>query len=50
LEPIAGQYFYTVTASVGILGYEHDRTEPVIRLWNDAGIGRELTKREIEHI
>jgi probable phosphoglycerate mutase len=37
LPPIAAQYFYTETASVGILGYEHDRSRPVVQLWDDVG-------------
>lgn len=35
LPAAAAKYFYTATASVGVLGYDHDRTEPVILLWND---------------
>ncbi len=35
LAPIAGQYFILNTASLSVVGYEHSRTEPVIRLWND---------------
>jgi broad specificity phosphatase PhoE len=35
LDPAAGRYFYAATASVHVLGYEHDRTEPVVLLWND---------------
>ncbi|HUC09067.1 MAG TPA: histidine phosphatase family protein [Stellaceae bacterium] len=30
-----GRYVVLNTASLSILGYEHDLTEPVIRLWND---------------
>jgi broad specificity phosphatase PhoE len=30
-----GRYFYLNTASLSILGYEHNMTEPLIRLWND---------------
>ena len=30
-----GRYFILNTASLSLLGYEHDMTEPVIRLWND---------------
>lgn len=35
LEPAAGRYFLLSTASLGTLGYEHNRCEPVVRLWND---------------
>jgi broad specificity phosphatase PhoE len=32
----AGRYFYLNTASLSILGYEHDNLdEPLVRLWND---------------
>jgi len=33
--PGAGALFVLGTASLGVLGYDHDRTEPAIRLWND---------------
>ena len=33
LEPAAGKYFLLSTASLSALGYE--RTQPVIRLWNE---------------
>jgi broad specificity phosphatase PhoE len=35
LEPAAGRCFLLSTASLSVLGYEHDKTEPVIRKWND---------------
>jgi broad specificity phosphatase PhoE len=35
LDAAAGTYFVLGTASLSALGYEHDRTEPAIRLWND---------------
>lgn len=35
LEPDAGRYFVLTTATLSILGYEHNRQEPAIRLWND---------------
>jgi broad specificity phosphatase PhoE len=35
LEPVAGQYFLLSTASLSQLGYEHNLSQPVIRLWND---------------
>lgn len=35
LEPAAGQFFFLGTAALSILGYEHERDDPVIRLWND---------------
>ena len=35
LEPGAGRYFLLGTASLSAVGYEHDRSEPAIRLWNE---------------
>jgi broad specificity phosphatase PhoE len=35
LEPSAGRYFLLSTASLSALGYEHNRSEPVIRLWDE---------------
>ncbi|TIQ94042.1 histidine phosphatase family protein [Mesorhizobium sp.] len=34
LPPEGGEHFVLDTASLSILGYEHDLTEPVIRRWN----------------
>ena len=36
LEPRAGRYFLLGTASLSAVGYEHDRSDPVIRLWDEA--------------
>jgi probable phosphoglycerate mutase len=35
LGPESGRYFLLSTASLSALGYEHDLSQPVIRLWND---------------
>ena len=35
LPPGAGRYFLLRTASLSALGYEHDRSRPVIALWDD---------------
>jgi len=35
LEPGAGRLFLLGTAALCILGYEHNLSEPAIRLWND---------------
>jgi probable phosphoglycerate mutase len=36
LDASAGRFFTLDTASLSILGYEHDQSQPAIRLWNDA--------------
>jgi broad specificity phosphatase PhoE len=35
LDPTAGKCLYLGTATLSILGYEHDASDPVVRLWND---------------
>src|SRR5215510_7347073 len=35
LEPGAGRLFVLGTASLSVMGYEHNRSEPVIRLWDE---------------
>jgi len=32
-----GQSLFLATSALSVLGYEHNTTEPVIRLWNDVG-------------
>ena len=36
LVPDAGRYFVLSTASLSALGYEHNLSHPVIRLWDDS--------------
>jgi broad specificity phosphatase PhoE len=40
LPPADGRLFLLNTTTLSILGYEHDKTEPVLRLWNDLRPGR----------
>jgi len=35
LEPAAGRFFVLSTASLSALSYEHNQSQPVIRLWDD---------------
>ena len=35
LDAGAGRYFLLGTASLSVVGYEHDRSEPAIRLWDE---------------
>ena len=39
LDVSCGRLLLLSTSTLSILGYEHDRSEPVIRLWNDARPG-----------
>ena len=41
LEPAAGRFFMLNTASVSVLGYENNLSQPVIRLWNDTNHARD---------
>ena len=43
LEPGAGRYFFLGTASLSAVGYEHDRSDPVIRLWDEMPHDRRVT-------
>ncbi len=36
LHAVEARHFYLTTASLSVLGYDHDLDEPVIHLWNDA--------------
>lgn len=45
LEPGAGRHFVLGTASLSELGYEHDRSEPVIRLWDETHHERRAGKQ-----
>ena len=35
LDAAGGRYFLLNTAALCIVGYEHDKDEPAVRLWND---------------
>jgi len=35
VEPAGGRFFLLTTASLSAIGYEHDVSQPVIRLWDD---------------
>lgn len=37
LDPMVGKYLTLDTASLSILGYEHELSRPVIQLWNETG-------------
>jgi probable phosphoglycerate mutase len=41
LQAAAGKYFLLSTASLSVLGYENNASEPVIQLWNDTQHVRE---------
>lgn len=38
LEPVAGRLFALGTASVSMLGYENNLSQPAIRLWNEVHV------------
>ena len=43
LPPLAARYFYTLTTSVGVLGHERNRDQPVVMLWDDiASLGENI--------
>jgi broad specificity phosphatase PhoE len=41
LDPSCGRLFLLSTTTLSILGYQHTRSEPVIRLWNDVRPGED---------
>jgi broad specificity phosphatase PhoE len=41
LDPSFGRLFLLSTTTLSILGYQHTRNEPVIRLWNDVRPGED---------
>jgi len=43
LAPAAGRYFLLSTASLSAVGYEHDTSEPAIRLWDETSHLRQST-------
>ena len=47
LEPGAGRYFVLGTASLSAVGYEHDRSEPVIRLWDESSHERRISPAQV---
>jgi probable phosphoglycerate mutase len=36
LDAAAGRFLYLGTATLSMLGYEHSKSEPVVRFWNDS--------------
>ncbi len=48
LEPGAGRYFLLGTASLSAVGYEHDRSEPVIRLWDETSHERRISQAQVQ--
>jgi probable phosphoglycerate mutase len=47
LEPGVGRYFFLGTASLSALGYEHDRSDPVIRLWDEMPHDRPVSRASV---
>ncbi len=47
LEPGAGRYFLLGTASLSGMGYEHDRSEPVIRLLDEMPQERRISQSQV---
>ena len=47
LDPGAGRYFLLGTASLSVVGYEHDRSEPAIRLWDEMPHERSIIPAQV---
>src|SRR5262245_18646973 len=47
LEPEAGRYFLLGTANLSAVGYEHDRSEPAIRLWDESSHERRSSPAQV---
>jgi len=45
---LEGRRFYLDPGSLSILGYDHNTSEPVIRLWNKSSLFTELADRETQ--
>ena len=46
LESSAGKYLFLGTASLSAVGYEHDKSDPVIRLWDESPLDGRLRQAE----
>ncbi len=47
LEPGMGKHCLLGTASLSAVGYEHDRSEPVIRLWDEMPHERRVSQAQV---
>lgn len=47
LEAGAGRYFLLGTASLSAVGYEHDLSEPVIRLWDETPHEQRISSAQV---
>jgi len=47
LDPGAGRYLVLGTASLSAVGYEHDRSEPVIHLWGEMPQERRISQARV---
>ena len=48
LDPAAGRYLLLGTTGLSVLGYEHNLSQPIIRLWNDDHhVAKEISTEDI---